>query len=189
MASQPTGRSGNSAPKVTDTANEKVMGGVKKAADAVDARRGEVADALDTAAQTVDEQGKNAPEPVKGYAGEAKQKIEAAADYVRDHDAKEIGTDVYEKAKEFPLASVIIFGAVIVGGGLLLAAMRDQDDSFMEPGQQQPSTLAAMAGGLGPQATDTLTKMRDAAVSFALMKAIEAVDDRFPGFRQHFERL
>jgi GH25 family lysozyme M1 (1,4-beta-N-acetylmuramidase) len=33
-----------------------------------------------------------------------------------------------------------------------------------------------------------LGRVRDAAISFALTKAIDTVDDMFPGFRDHYER-
>jgi hypothetical protein len=49
-------------------------------------------------------------------------------------------------------------------------------------------SLASAASGLGPKATETVGRIRDAAFSFALDRAIDTVDELFPGFREHYER-
>jgi len=41
---------------------------------------------------------------------------------------------------------------------------------------------------LGPRATETLGRIRDAAFGFALDRAVDKVDGMFPGFREHYER-
>ncbi len=89
----------------------------------------------------------------------------------------------------FPVASLLVLGAVVIGGSFLVAAMlRDhgREDGLGE--FRRPRRLAAAVSGMGPRVTDTLSRMRDAAFSFALAKAIDTVDEMFPGFRDHYER-
>jgi hypothetical protein len=159
--------------------------GAKKAVDTLEAKREQVADALDAAAATVDNQSKRAAEPVKGYAAEAQDRIESAAGYVRDHDVQQIGSDAMQAAKAYPIASVIALGAVVLGGGMLLAALLREEAAG---GSSRPSLFVSAADGLGPKATGTIIKMRDAAVGFALARAVDALEDKFPGFREHFEK-
>lgn len=89
----------------------------------------------------------------------------------------------------FPVASLLVLGAVVIGGSFLVAAMlrdHEREDGLGE--FRRPRRLAAAVSGMGPRVTDTLSRMRDAAFSFALAKAIDTVDEMFPGFRDHYER-
>lgn len=151
----------------------------KSAGDTVNVKRSQVADVIDDAAEKVGEQGKDAPKPLDGYAESAKDKLVTAADYVRDHDAQQMGRDALDTAKEYPVASLAILAAVVIGGGLVVGAM------LRDP---QSGGAQHLASGLGPKTTDTLSKMRDAAYSLVLAKAVDAVEEMFPGFRQHFEK-
>jgi hypothetical protein len=89
----------------------------------------------------------------------------------------------------FPVASLLVLGAVVIGGSFLVAAMLRDDEREDGLGEfRGPRRLAAAMSGMGPRVTDTLSRMRDAAFSFALAKAIDTVDEMFPGFRDHYER-
>jgi hypothetical protein len=89
----------------------------------------------------------------------------------------------------YPVASLLALGAVVAGGSMLVAAMLRNGQPSNAPGQsRQPMRLASAMSGLGPKGIETLSRIRDAAFSFAFDKAIDGVDGMFPGFRQHYER-
>jgi hypothetical protein len=93
------------------------------------------------------------------------------------------------RESQYPVASLLVLGAVVIGGGLLVAAMlrdRGSDDGLGE--FRKPRRFAAAVTGMGPRVAETVSRIRDAAFSFALAKAIDTVDDMFPGFRDHYER-
>jgi hypothetical protein len=89
---------------------------------------------------------------------------------------------------QYPVASWLVLGAVVIGGGLLVAAMlRDHgaEDGLGE--FRGPRRLAAVSG-MSPKVIETVSRVRDAAFSLALAKAVDTVDEIFPGFREHYER-
>ena len=89
---------------------------------------------------------------------------------------------------QHPVASLLVLGAVVIGGGLLVAAMlRDHgaEDGLGE--FRGPRRLAAVTG-MSPKVIETVSRVRDAAFSLALAKAVDTVDEIFPGFREHYER-
>ncbi len=89
----------------------------------------------------------------------------------------------------YPMASLLVLGAVVIGGGILVAAMaRDhgREDGLGE--FRGPRRLAAAVSGMSPKVIETFSRVRDAAFSFALAKAVDTVDEIFPGFREHYER-
>jgi len=89
----------------------------------------------------------------------------------------------------YPLGALLVLGAVVIGGGMLAAAMLHDDDRMDDSGESRRLMgLAAATRGMGPRVTDTLSRIRDAAFSFAIAKAIDTVEDMFPGFREHYER-
>jgi hypothetical protein len=105
------------------------------------------------------------------------------------HDVRDLGRDVMRATTAYPWTSLFVLSAVVVGGSMLVAALL-QDEG---PGStSRPSggfmSLASAASGLGPKATETVGRIRDAAFSFALDRAIDTVDELFPGFREHYER-
>jgi hypothetical protein len=80
-------------------------------------------------------------------------------------------------------------GAVVVGGGMLIAAVLKGDGAARASGRSRGVMgLAAASRGLGPKATETLSRIRDAAFSFVFDKAVDTVNEMFPGFREHYER-
>ena len=135
------------------------------------------------------EKGKGAPEPVGQYARATQEKLHEAADYVRDTEARQMGRDAMETATSHPVASLLIVSAVVIGGSFLLAAVlrNEEADSQVGP-RRRPMGLASAASGLGPKGMETLTRIRDAAFSFALARAVDTAEELFPGFRGHYER-
>jgi hypothetical protein len=72
---------------------------------------------------------------------------------------------------------------------MLVAAMLRDDEGIDGSGESgRRLGFAAATSGMGPKVTETLSRMRDAAFSFALAKALETVDEMFPGFREHYVR-
>lgn len=108
------------------------------------------------------------------------------ADYVRDNDVKDMAHDVMRASTAHPVATWLVLGAVVIGGGMLVAAMLHDEGGSGE--SRRPMRLAAAAGSIGPRVAETLGRMRDAAFSFALAKAVDTVDGILPGFRDHYER-
>jgi hypothetical protein len=164
-------------------------GAAKNVGDALDAGREQLADATDDAADTMDEKRKSAPGTATRYSRYAKDKLHDAAEYVRDHDAEDMGRDVMRAATTYPVASLLVLSAVVIGGSMLVATMlRDNGHADSSGPSRRPMRLASAVSGLGPRGTETLSRIRDAAVNFALDKAVDRVDGMFPGFREHYER-
>ena len=127
-------------------------------------------------------------ESAKRYSSAAKDKLQDVADYVHDTDAEDMGRDLMHATTAHPVASLLVLGAVVIGGGILVAAMLHDDRANGSGESRGVMRLASAAGGMGPRATETLSRIRDAAFSFALAKAVDTVDGMFPGFREHYER-
>ena len=133
-------------------------------------------------------QSEKAAESAKRYSRAAKDKLQDVADYVSDSDAEDMGRDLIQTTTAHPVASLLVLGAVVIGGGMLVAAML-HDDRANESGESRRlMRLTSAAGGMGPRAAESLSRIRDAAFSFALAKAVDTVDGMFPGFREHYER-
>jgi hypothetical protein len=103
-------------------------------------------------------------------------------------DADEMGRDVMRAAATYPMTSLLVLSVVVIGGGMLVAAMLRDDAAETSGRPGRPMRLASAMSGLGPKGTETLSRIRDAAFSFAFDKAIDHVDVMFPGFREHYER-
>ena len=188
MASDTTRRSGNTASNAADQVEDYAAGAAKSVGDALDSGREQLADAMDDAADTMGEK-RNAPGTATRYPRYAKDKLYGAAEYVRDHDAEDMGRDVVRAATTYPVASLLVLSAVVIGGSMLFAAMlQDHGDADSSGASPRPMRLASAVSGLGPRGTETLSRIRDAAVGFALDKAVARVDGMFPGFREHYER-
>ena len=88
---------------------------------------------------------------------------------------------------QHPVASLLVLGAVVIGGGLLVAMLRDHgaEDGL---GEFRGPRRLAVVSGMSPKVIQTVSRVRDAAFSFALAKAVDTVDEIFPGFREHYER-
>jgi len=92
-------------------------------------------------------------------------------------------------ATAYPVASLLVLSAVVIGGSMLVAAMLHDDGPMDASGEsRRPIRFASAVSGLGPRATETLGRIRDAAFGFALDRAVDKVDGMFPGFREHYER-
>jgi hypothetical protein len=112
-----------------------------------------------------------------------RQRVVEAAD-----EAEDMGRDVMRAATTYPVASLLVLGAVVIGGSMLVAAMLQDEGRGDFSGSPRPMRLASAVSGLGPRATETLGRIRDAAFGFALDRAVDKVDGMFPGFREHYER-
>ena len=174
--------------KTVDDATQAAGHAANKAGETIDANREAVADAIDEAADTVGQQGKKGPKAVKDYAESAKDKMGDAADYVRESDARQMGRDVVTYAREYPIASLFALGAVVIGGSILLAAFIDDEPGGLSEDERRPMGLSATVNSVGPKGTETLNKIRNAAFGFALAKAVEAAEDLWPGFKEHYEK-
>jgi hypothetical protein len=118
---------------------------------------------LDDAADTIGGKRKSAQEPIKRHSRSANDKL------------------------DYPITSLLVLGAVVIGGSMLVAAMfHDDQDGSGET--RRPMRLASAVNGLGPRGTEALSRIRDAAFSFMFDKAVDTVDGMFPGFREHYER-
>jgi len=190
MASHTSERGGNAAAKAADKPRTPAASAAaKSAAHAVDDKKGQAADRLDEAADAVGEHGKGAPEPAPRYARATQEKLHEAADYVRDTDARQMGRDAMDTATSHPVASLLIVSAVVIGGSFLLAAVLRNEEADSQVGARRKAMgLASAANGLGPKGIETLTKIRDAAFSFAMARAVDTAEQLFPGFRAHYER-
>jgi hypothetical protein len=108
---------------------------------------------------------------------------------VHDTDPTDVALDETRVATAHPMASLLVLSAVVIGGGMLIAALLQDDQPADKSWEsQRPRRLASAVNGLGPKGIETLSRMRDAALSFAFDRAIDKVDAIFPGFREHYER-
>lgn len=115
------------------------------------------------------------------------ERFENAADQVENIGVHRTN-GVDDAVERFPVVPLLVLGAVVIGGGILVAAMLRHDERDGLGEFRSPRRLSAAVSGVGPRVAETLGRVRDAAISFALTKAIDTVDDIFPGFRDHYER-
>ena len=111
--------------------------------------------------------------------------VEARADK-RGHQGdqrSDPGRDAVELAQDNPVATLLIASAIVIGGGLLVA--RIVHELNRSDGAERHST--SLVSGWGPQATHTISQIRDAVFGLALMKAVDSLERTFPGFREHFD--
>ena len=91
-------------------------------------------------------------------------------------------------AQTSPMVSLLVMGAVVVGGSMLIAAMLKDDGVPGAGGSRGLMRLGSASSGLGPKGIETLTRIRDAVFSFVFDKAVATANEMFPGFREHYER-
>ena len=73
------------------------------------------------------------------------------------------------------------------GGMVIAVVVRDEDhEASSDMGRRMG--LSSSASGIGRKGTETLGRIRDAAVSLALERAVDVVNDLLPGFREQYER-
>jgi hypothetical protein len=106
----------------------------------------------------------------------------------REHESGEMGRDLVRAAQTSPMVSLLVMGAVVVGGSMLIAAMLKDDGPAGAGESRGLLRLGSASNGLGPKGIETLTRIRDAVFSFVFDKAVATADQMFPGFREHYER-
>jgi ElaB/YqjD/DUF883 family membrane-anchored ribosome-binding protein len=99
---------------------ERVSDFGRKTADKIDASRGPAADSLNRTASALHAKS----DRVASAAHATADKLQATADYVRDHDFKEMAEDVTELVKRYPGQSL---AAAAILGFLLARVMKSND--------------------------------------------------------------
>jgi ElaB/YqjD/DUF883 family membrane-anchored ribosome-binding protein len=104
--------------QVTDAASraeEAVADAGRRAADQVDQKREPTANALNRAASTLHDRAEDLPggDRVASVAHTAADKIEATAEYVREHDVRAMIDDVQDLARRYP--AQVIVAAIALG--------------------------------------------------------------------------
>jgi hypothetical protein len=172
----------NQISSTTDRVQELASKAAARTTDAMDAKRRDVADALDGTAKAIDGQADRLPEPFDELADSVQDGLGTAARYVRRNDAGDMAGDLIDCIKQSPVASGLAIGAALVGGGLLVNGL------LRARGGESGHPFAALAEALGPKAGDTFNLFRDALIALAVARAVEAFDEALPGFKDHFER-
>lgn len=115
QAEEVTNKVKSSFNDATAGAKEKASEYAQKAADTIDANRGSAASTLETAASTLHDHAASLPggEKVANLAHTAADRLGATAQYVRDHDTKQVMSDVQSFVKSYPGQSLL--AAAIVG--------------------------------------------------------------------------
>ena len=99
----------------------------RAAAEKVDTRRGAAADKIESAAQSIHARAEALPgvgQRAAGIAHGAADKLNATADYIREHDLKSMGEDVKRIAKNNPVPALLTAAAL---GFLLAKAFSSRD--------------------------------------------------------------
>ncbi|HEX2281235.1 MAG TPA: hypothetical protein VHG52_05670 [Thermomicrobiales bacterium] len=107
------GQAADQARDKADQAREKAGQVAHQATDAVDARRGQASDAMDTAATQLRERGQNLPggERTAEMASMAADKMEMTSEYVREHDVQDMMTDLEKLVRAHPTQSLVAAAA------------------------------------------------------------------------------
>ena len=105
----------NTAAGVKDQVKDQAAKYGQKAVEAVDAGRSSAASTLETAAAGIRDKADRLPggPQVGQFARQTADKLGATADYLREHEAKDIASDFQSFLKAHPAQALI--GAVVVG--------------------------------------------------------------------------
>jgi ElaB/YqjD/DUF883 family membrane-anchored ribosome-binding protein len=115
--------------KVTDAVNEtreKVQDAGRGFQSNVDESRAPAADKLESAASLLHDKADNLPsgQPVAHLAHAAAEKMQATADYVRQHDVRDMMDDLKALVRKHPAQSLV---AAVAAGFLIGLALRSSD--------------------------------------------------------------
>jgi hypothetical protein len=166
----------------TDRLQQVATHGVAGTIAAVDATRAETVDTLDGSVKAIDRQTDRLAKPLDDYADSVRDGAAVSARYVRRNDPRDMAADVAGRVSKPPFVAGVVIGAALVGGGLLLGGfLRNRTGGLGQP-------VSALTNALGPRAGDAFALFRDALVSLAIARAVEAFDEALPGFKGHFER-
>jgi len=151
----------------------------------MDSQRQKTADALNEAADGVDRQADRLPNPLDEYADAVKNALGSTADYVRHNNAREMADDAGTLVSDHPVASLLILGAAI-GGGLILASVIGGEHESSASSEHRAHSASSTPWG--PRTAAVVAQFRDALFGLAVAKAVQSVDELFPGFKEHYER-
>jgi ElaB/YqjD/DUF883 family membrane-anchored ribosome-binding protein len=103
--------------KVTDAARktkDKASDLGRQATEQVDAKRGPAAEGLESAASTLHEKAETLPggETVRSVAHSTADKLESTAGYIREHDVKDMMSDVEDLVRRNPGPSLLIAATI-----------------------------------------------------------------------------
>lgn len=87
----------------------------QKAVEAIDSRRGAAASGIENAASNLRKRASDLPggDTVSGYARQTADKLSQTADYIRDHEVKDMAGELQGYVKAHPTQAIL--GAAIVG--------------------------------------------------------------------------
>lgn len=103
----------NRAGQATNEVRAKAGEMAHTATDAVDQRRGQASDAMDTTAAQLRERGESLPggERTTEMAAMAADKMEATSSYIREHDVQDMMSDLETFVRQHPTQSLIAAAA------------------------------------------------------------------------------
>ena len=112
------GNTADQAKRMTERAKEKVFSAGRKAVDTINDRREPAARSLNQAAASLHETADNLPgvRRVSDLAHATADRIQATADYVRDHDVRAVMSDVEGFVRRHPgqsLAAAVVLGFLL----------------------------------------------------------------------------
>jgi hypothetical protein len=186
--SSKTDRTDTTADTSSGRTRDNAVSGAKRPGDGSTPSRNKASDVRQTAPETAGNEGQTRPPAADRAADAISQRVAGAASYVRDHDPSEVVDDAVRAAEEYPVAALLILTGVVIGGSLLAAHMLRPGETTKADASRARSVFAAASGSLGSQTSQTVTRIRDAVISMALMKAVDAIAEKFPEFRGHFEK-
>jgi ElaB/YqjD/DUF883 family membrane-anchored ribosome-binding protein len=103
------------AKEAADRAQDQAAKFGQKAVEAIDSRRTGAASGLENAAAGIHSKADSLPggEKVSGFAHQAADTMSGTAQYLRDHDVKDMASDLQKFVENHPLPAII--GAAVVG--------------------------------------------------------------------------
>ena len=101
------------AGQAASQAREKVGAMADSATEAVDDHREQASEVMDNAANQIRERGESLPggERTTEIASMAADKVEATSDYVREHDVKDMMSDLETLVRNHPTQSLVVAAA------------------------------------------------------------------------------
>jgi hypothetical protein len=112
--------------------------------------------------------------------------FDSAAQYLRDQPPSKIAGDVMRTAQRYPIPAMLIGTGLALGAGFFIAQLFRENSRLN--GSARATGSESDRNERRSTTVTTIARMREAAISLALTKAVERIEERFPGFREHFEK-